>query len=145
MVFLDVSFLLLYSGNAVTNNICCRNLPFGGIALLTVFFFFKNPVRKHTDMTLRQKIGQIDLLGAFFLISGIVCLLLALQWGGSTYPWKDSKVWGCILGFGLIISIFLYMQFRLGDLATIPPRILRQRTVAASAAYSALLAMGLYT
>ncbi|KAL8830989.1 MAG: hypothetical protein Q9191_001117 [Dirinaria sp. TL-2023a] len=27
------------------------NLPFGGVALLTVFFFFKNPERKQTDMT----------------------------------------------------------------------------------------------
>ncbi|KAG7001509.1 MFS-type transporter cdmB [Physcia stellaris] len=74
------------------------NLPFGGVALLTVFFFFKNPERAHTGMTLKQKLNQIDIGGAFLLICGIVCLLLALQWGGTTYPWHDSKVWGCILG-----------------------------------------------
>ena len=91
------------------------NLPFGGVALLTVFFFFQNPERKHNDMSFREKLKQIDLLGALFLICGIVCLLLALQWGGSTYPWHDSKVWGCLLGFGLIISCFIGLQFKLAD------------------------------
>lgn len=122
-------------------------------------------------MTFREKIKQVDLLGAFFLICAIICLLLALQWGGSLYPWHDSRVWGCLLGFGLLISVFIALQFRLGDRyvqhpyspvptfpkpvdlgssnrdrrATIPPRILTQRTVGASSAFSCLLAMGLYT
>ena len=91
------------------------NLPFGGVALLTVFFFFKNPERAHTGMTFKEKLRHIDLGGAFLLICGIVCLLLALQWGGTTYPWSNSKVWGCILGFGLIIAIFIGLQFKLGD------------------------------
>ena len=91
------------------------NLPFGGVALLTVAFFFKNPERKHAEMSFKEKLRQIDLLGAFLLICGVVCLLLALQWGGSTYPWHNSKVWGCILGFGLIIVFFIGLQFKLAD------------------------------
>ena len=90
------------------------NLPFGAVALFTVLIFFKNPERPHTGLTFKQKINQIDLGGAFLLICGIVCLLLALQWGGTTYPWHDSKVWGCILGFGLIIAAFIALQFKLG-------------------------------
>lgn len=97
-------------------------------------------------MTFKEKIRQIDLLGAFLLICAVVCLLLALQWGGTTYPWSNSKVWGCLLGFGLIISIFIALQIKLGDRATLPPRILvKQRTVLSSAAYSTFLAMGMYT
>lgn len=113
-------------------------------------------------MSFKQKLAQIDLFGAFLLICGIVCLLLALQWGGSTYPWHNSKVWGCILGFGLIIVCFIAWQFKLGDRyllpvveslfritdwlqrATIPPRIISQRTIASSAAFSSFLAMGVY-
>ncbi|KAI5263785.1 putative major facilitator superfamily transporter [Aureobasidium subglaciale] len=116
------------------------NLPFGAIGLVAVFFFFSNPERKHTNMTFREKVKQIDILGAFLLICAIVCLLLALQWGGTTYPWSNSKVWGCLLGFGLLISVFIALQ------ATLPPRILvKQRTVLVSAAYSAFFAMGMYT
>jgi uncharacterized membrane protein len=88
----------------------------------------------------------MDLLGALFLISAIVCLLLALQWGGITYPWSNSKVWGNLLGFGLLISTFTAIQFWRGEKATLPPRImLRQRTVFTCAFFSAFLAMGLYT
>lgn len=121
------------------------NLPFGGVAIAIVYFYFKNPERRHSNLTTKQKIGQIDLLGAFFLICAIVCLLLALQWGGTVYPWKDSKVWGCLLGFALIITVFCLLQFQRGDRATIPPRILlKQRTVGACALFSGFLAMGLY-
>lgn len=69
-------------------------------------------------MSVKERILEIDLLGALFLICAIVCLLLALQWGGTTYPWKNSKVWGCLLGFGLLIIVFIAQQFRRGDRAT---------------------------
>jgi MFS family permease len=121
------------------------NLPFGGAALLAVGFFFKPPQRKSTGLTLKQKILEIDLLGALFLICSIVSLLLALQWGGSTYKWSDSKIWGCLLGFGLMIIVFVALQFRRGDRATIPPRIFKQRTVLFSSVFSSFMSMGIYT
>ncbi|KAK4551814.1 hypothetical protein LTR86_010900 [Recurvomyces mirabilis] len=137
-------------GGALTDKASWRwcfwiNLPFGGVALATVFLLFSEPARQHTNMSVREKIKQIDLLGAFFLICAIVCLLLALQWGGSLYPWQDSRVWGCLLGFGLILAVFLGLQFWLQERATIPPRIFKNRTVAACAAFSAFLAMALYS
>jgi Na+/melibiose symporter-like transporter len=96
-------------------------------------------------MTVKQRILEIDLLGAAFLMGAIICLLLALQWGGSTYPWHSSKVWGCLLGFGLLIIIFIIQQFRRGDRATIPPRIFKQRTVLSCCLFSCFLSMGMYT
>jgi len=138
--------LVTLSAALLTQHSFWINLPFGGIAIATVFCFFKNPYRKHSNLTLKQKIAEIDLLGAVFLISAIVCLLLALQWGGSVYPWSDSKVYGCLIGFGLIIIVFILIQMRRGDRATIPPRILlKQRTVLVCAGFSVFLAMGVYT
>jgi hypothetical protein len=87
----------------------------------------------------------MDLVGAVFLISAIISLLLALQWGGLQYPWHTPKVYGCFIGFGLLIIIFIGIQLRLGDRATIPPRILKQRTIAATALTLAFLSMGLFT
>jgi MFS family permease len=136
-------------GGAFTDNLSWRwcfwiNLPFGAISMAVVFFFFTNPPRAHASMSTKEKFKQVDVVGAVLLICSIVCLLLALQWGGSVYPWSDSKVWGCFLGFGLLILIFIGLQFYLKDRATIPPRIASQRTVAACAAFSALLTMALY-
>jgi hypothetical protein len=88
---------------------------------------------------------EIDLVGAFFLICAIVCLLLALQWGGSTYSWNDSKVWGCLLGFVLLITVFIGQQFRRKDRATIPPRIFGQKTVLFCSLYSCFLNMAVYS
>jgi len=96
-------------------------------------------------MTIKQRIFEIDLLGALFLICSIVCLLLALQWGGTTFPWNSSKVWGCLIGFVLMISIFIGLQFRRGDRATIPPRIFGQRTVLFACLFSCFMSMALYS
>jgi hypothetical protein len=121
------------------------NLPFGGLSLAVVFFFFKNPERKYSHLPVRERLAHIDMAGAVFLICAIISLLLALQWGSFTYPWSNSKVWGTLLGFGLIIIVFVVIQFYQGDRATIPVRDFKQRTILVSCVFSALLSMALYT
>jgi len=96
-------------------------------------------------MPVKARIKEVDIVGAVFLICAIVCLLLALQWGGQTYPWGNSKVWGNLLGFGLIISVFIAIQLYQKDRATIPVRVFKQRTVLTSCTFSAFLSMALYT
>ena len=59
-------------------------------------------------------------------------LLLALQFGGSTYSWNASQVIGLFVGFGVTMVSFACWQYRLQDKALIPPRIMRQRTVLGS-------------
>ncbi|KAJ7594495.1 major facilitator superfamily domain-containing protein [Mycena floridula] len=120
------------------------NLPFGAIAFAAVFFFFKTPERKTNTLTLKEKVAQIDMLGAAFLIAGVTCLLLALQWGGTVHPWKSSTIWGLFLGFALIISVFIFIQFRRQEMATIPPGVLKQRTVLVCALFSAIFSMAMY-
>ncbi|KZP14857.1 MFS general substrate transporter [Athelia psychrophila] len=138
-------------GGALTDKASWRwcfliNLPFGGVAFVAVLAFFKPPKRRVSSLTLREKILEMDLLGALFLITAIVCLLLALQWGGTTYAWGDAKVFGLFIGFGLLLACFVLVQYKLQDKAMIPPRIfLHQRTILASALFSALFAMALYT
>ncbi|KZP14861.1 MFS general substrate transporter [Athelia psychrophila] len=138
-------------GGALTDKVSWRwcfwiNLPIGGVAFVTIVAFFKPPKRKVSSLTLREKILELDLLGALFLITAIVCLLLALQWGGTTYAWGDTKIFGLFIGFGLLISCFIFVQFKLQDKAMIPPRIfLHQRTILVSALFSTLFSMAMYT
>ncbi|KAI4917414.1 hypothetical protein J4E85_009933 [Alternaria conjuncta] len=137
-------------GGALTDRASWRwcfwiNLPFGAVSLGVVFFFFTNPKRMYSHLPVKQRLKNIDIVGAVFLICAIVCLLLCLQWGGFSYAWSNSKVWGTLLGFGLLISVFIGLQMRKGDRATIPVRVFTQRTVLVSCLYSTLLSMALYT
>ncbi|KAF2686572.1 MFS general substrate transporter [Lentithecium fluviatile CBS 122367] len=136
-------------GGALTDRVSWRwcfwiNLPFGAVSIAVVVFFFANPEREYSHMTVKARIKEIDLVGALFLICAVVSLLLALQWGGTTYPWKNSKVWGTLLSFGLLIIVFIGIQIRQKERATIPVRVFKQRTVLVSCIFSALLSMALF-
>ena len=87
----------------------------GGLATFIFILVFRTPSRPTSDLNFRHKIAKMDLPGASISIAAIVCLLLALQWGGTKYPWSHSTVWGCLLGFGLLLLVFLAWQLRLGD------------------------------
>jgi MFS family permease len=137
-------------GGALTDRASWRwcfwiNLPFGAVSLGVVFFFFTNPKRQYSHLPVKERLKNIDITGAVFLICAIVCLLLCLQWGGFSYAWSNSKVWGTLLGFGLLISVFIGIQLCQQDRATIPVRVFTQRTVLVSCLYSTLLSMALYT
>lgn len=70
----------------------------------------------------------------------IVCLLLALQWGGSKYPWSNGRIIALFVVFGVLLIAFSAIQVWKKDHATVPPRLLKQRTVAGACWY--ILTMG---
>ncbi|KAJ6603604.1 putative efflux pump antibiotic resistance protein [Mycena vulgaris] len=131
-------------GGAFTDRLTWRwcfyiNLPIGAITLAVVIFLFKMPrsgVVKPEPATFTQRLALFDPWGTLVFVPAIVCLLLALQWGGSKYPWKSARIIALFCVFGVLISIFIGIQVWKQDRATIPPRILKQRSIWSSAAYS---------
>lgn len=99
---------------------------------------------KDSEKPYLERIKELDLIGASILIPAIICLLLAVQWGGSTYAWKSSRIIGLFVGAGLLLIIFVYSQIRLGDKATLPPRVFKQRTVAAASGYVFFFGGGIF-
>lgn len=87
----------------------------------------------------------MDGLGAITLISAVTCLLLALQWGGHTIPWSSSRIIGLFVGFSCLTIVFGLLQWKLGEKATIPLRILKQRSVLMGCLFIAFLDMTAYT
>ena len=97
-------------GGAFTSNVTWRwcfyiNLPIGGVAMVFIAIFLKAPENKAMDtMSWQEKLKQLDFLGTICLVSGMVCLILALQWGGQTYPVSHLYTESCFL----ILSANIY-------------------------------------
>lgn len=77
-------------GGAFTSDVTWRwcfyvNLPVGGVVLVFVFFLLHIPDRPTTNAPFKEKLRQLNALGMIALIPGVVCLCLALEWGGTTY------------------------------------------------------------
>jgi hypothetical protein len=68
-------------------------------------------------------------------------LLMALQWGGLTYPWNSGRIIGLLVGGVVLVIIFGVWQWHKGDEAMIPPPILFQRSVF-FACLTAMMSMG---
>ena len=114
------------------------NLPIGGVAVAVILFFFKPTPQGGGVASLPWKkiVEQFDILGTVFFIPGVVCLLLALQWGGSTYPWSNGRIIALLVVFGVCMLIFIAIQFWKPQVATVSPVMLRKRSVWAAASFA---------
>ncbi|MCY1704119.1 MDR family MFS transporter [Deinococcus sp. SL84] len=59
--------------------------------------------------------GKIDFLGALFILGATIPLLLALTWGGVTYPWDSSTILGLLGGAFVSLLAFLFTERRASD------------------------------
>lgn len=115
------------------------------MAILFVIFILKIDRKNNPNNdSIFYRIKQVDLLGAAILLPAIVMLLLALQWGGSTYPWKDSRIIGLFVGFGGTMIVFVYVQYRLGDNGTMPPRLFKDRNIIAALVFAFFFGAGFF-
>lgn len=105
------------------------------MTLIIVAFLLKLPSKK-TETSLKAQFSQLDPLGTAFFLPGIICLLLALQWGGSAYAWNNGRIIAMLVIFGLCLCGFIAVQIWKGDMATVPPHIIKQRSIAAAFWYS---------
>ncbi|KAI6480869.1 hypothetical protein MCOR13_011027 [Pyricularia oryzae] len=101
--------------------------------------------RAEQSLPLAQKLLKLDPLGTVMLSGGLASLLLALQWGGTTNYWTDKPVWGSLAAAALLFSGFAIAQRSHHDAgaASVPPALLRSRTVLASALLAATLSAAL--
>jgi MFS family permease len=77
-------------GGAFTTSVTWRwcfylNLPLGGVVLVVIFFLLDIPDRADTPKSFREKLRHLNVPGVLVLVPGVVCLCLALQWGGTKY------------------------------------------------------------
>lgn len=109
------------------------NLPFGAIVFVLLVFFLHIPqeMLKREPTTFRQKITRMDPIGTLCFLPAIICLLLALQWGGVDYAWSNARIIALLVLAGILLIAFISVQWWMGDNATVPGRIFLNRSIIA--------------
>ncbi|KAI9446080.1 MFS general substrate transporter [Lactarius indigo] len=100
------------------------NLPTGGVAGIILFFFLNlNP---HQGMSLRQHLSQFDFLGLALLLSGVACVLIGLNKGGTSWSSAGTIALLCVGPMLLILAAINEILTTRSPI--IPPRLFKTRT-----------------
>lgn len=111
MIFAASSVLGPVLGGVITTNASWRwifyiNIPIGVIALVVIQFSLKLPGQKARGpiwITLRQ----IDYAGIFFVVTGIILVLLGTSLGGNQYAWDSVAIILFFVFGGILLICFV--------------------------------------
>jgi len=95
------------------------NLPLGAVALFMIIA--KMPSLSH------KATGKIDYLGAALITATTVPLLLALTWGGNTYPWGSARILTLFAVSIVSLVLFILVERRTKD-AILPLELFKNKT-----------------
>ncbi len=112
----------------------------GAANLLLVLLSFRLSSVDTTRQRLRPrtKLCSMDPLGVLLLLGAVCSLFLVLQQGGNAWPWRSGKVIGLLFSFAVLLTLFSIVQWKLGDEATVPLRLLKDRTILMGSLFLAL-------
>lgn len=122
---------------------CSSNsLPIGAVVLAVLVPMLHVRHEKDKDALSRQLI-RLDPVGTLLFLPGVVCFLLALQWGGPVYPWDNGRIIALLVVAGVLVIAFSAVQLWRQEDATIPPRIMSQRSIAFGSLYAVFIGGGM--
>lgn len=127
-------------GGAVTDTLGWRwlffvSLPVGVVALVIIIRSFHLPHKPQR--------ARIDVPGILTLTPGMVLGLLALSWGGSTYPWASPTIIGMLAVSVVLLIAFTLIEVRAEE-PLVPLDMLEDRNVAVSVAASFFVAVAMF-
>ncbi|KAK4546951.1 hypothetical protein LTR36_001683 [Oleoguttula mirabilis] len=135
-------------GGAFTTKVSWRwcfyiNLPFGAVAVAVILFFLPASIGRSSptlkNLTWWETVKRFDPCGTALLLPAVICLVIALQWGGARYPWSSGRVIAVVVVFAVTFVAWVVLQYFQGDEATVPFSMLKQRTVFAANMYTLFL------
>lgn len=89
------------------------------------------------------QLKRLDPLGLLFFVPSMVCLILALQWGGTAYSWSAPRIVGLLVTFGVLLIAFMVVEALTPETAMIPARVILNRSVGGSIFFMFVLSGGM--
>lgn len=121
------------------------NLPIGGITIAVIAFVLKHPKQEDmSSLTWKERLVRLDIPGNVLFMVTVICLLLAIQWGGVKYHWANARIIVLLILAALLCIIFVVLQIKLQEKATVPPRIFKVRSIWVACIFSFFLAGSMF-
>lgn len=102
------------------------NLPIGAVAVAVLLYFLRLPTPKSK---LSEKLKRVDYIGTVIVLAFSTLFLLALNFGGQTFPWKSAAVIVPLVLSVLLVGLLMVVEKRFAKEPLMPPRLFRNRSV----------------
>ncbi|KAI1618323.1 fungal trichothecene efflux pump [Exophiala viscosa] len=120
---------------------------FSGLSMLLMIFFYHPPKFEHLHSRASrvEALKGLDYLGLVLYAGGIVCILLAISWGGQAYAWKSSHVIATFVIGGLaLVSFGLYEVYGRARFPLTPTYLFKSRNYLALATVASFAGMNFF-
>ena len=107
--------------------------------MVMIFLLFHLDTPSKEQSPFWSQLKRLDPLGLLFFVPSMVCLVLALQWGGSAYPWSAPRIIGLLVVFAVTFVIFLIVEVLTPETAMAPTRVVANRSVAGAMLFMLLM------
>ena len=81
-----------------------------GAVLVPAWVFFLPKYDPRPGVPLRQRFMEIDGAGTILMCGAMVSGVMAIDFGGTTYPWRSGKIIGLFCTSGVLFIIFGFQQ-----------------------------------
>lgn len=95
--------------------------------MVVLVFFLHLPV---PNGNLKDKLKRIDYIGTLIVLAFATLFLLAMNFGGQTFPWKSAAVIVPLVLTGLLVALLIFIETKVAE-PLLPPRLFKNRTISA--------------
>ncbi|MDB5225586.1 MAG: yusP/MdtP-like protein [Candidatus Adlerbacteria bacterium] len=112
------------------------NIPLALIAMAVIYFALPAIGRKHEK--------PLDYFGGLLIGAGLMPLLLALVWGGSTHPWVSPLIIWLFCASAIVLYYFVQEEKYFAEDPVLPMYFFKSRAFVASVGTVFLTAIGMF-
>ncbi|KAK8005536.1 MFS multidrug transporter [Apiospora arundinis] len=113
------------------------NLPIGVFTIAVIVLLFENPENQTVSKSSTvSKLQQLNIPNLLLFTASVVCLLLALEWGGTSYHWTSGRIIALLVVSTGLLAAFIGLEAIQKEQATIPASIILNKTAGLCVLYA---------